>query len=367
MEGSGLLGRSEASPAMPLHVLLACHNRRDLTVRAISTFADAAAALGADANFTVFDDGSTDGTAEALAALDVPITRIAGDGSAFWSRSMAEAEAHVLHAHDDDGYIVWLNDDVELDGDFLEIALSAADSAPRAVLVGGMRDPETGELTYSGQQRGGLHPLNFAPIEPNGTLQPVETFNGNLVFVPFEVARALGGIDGSLSHTGADTDYGFRVCEAGFSLLLLPRIVGSCAYNPDPPVGPVMGDWRMFVGVKSGGNYNTMKRILRKRHPRTWLGYIFVTYSLWWARRLAYITTHASSGVVVQAVGDESPGARYSPAGVGPTLMNASEKPETELPSVNYLDAKRRRRRARLHRPSVGSRDCQGRPRHDRP
>jgi GT2 family glycosyltransferase len=283
------LDRVEASPPVRLHVLIACHNRRDLTVRAITTFAGAAAAVGALADFTVFDDGSTDGTAEALASLELPVTRIAGDGSAFWSRSMAEAEDHVLQTYDDYGYVVWLNDDVELDADFLEVAFAAAKSNPSAVLVGAMRDPDTGQLTYSGARRGGWHALNFASVEPNGTLQSIETFNGNLVFVPTQVARALGGIDGSFSHSGADTDYGMRLGEGGFELLLLPRIVGSCPFNPIRPLGPVMDDWRRFLSVKSCGNYDTMKRILRKRYPHTWFGYISVTYSLWWARRFAHI------------------------------------------------------------------------------
>jgi GT2 family glycosyltransferase len=281
---------------MRLHVLIACHNRRDLTVRVISTFASAATAARVDFDFTVFDDGSTDGTAGALAALDLPINRISGDGSAFWSLSMAEAEKHALIAYDDDGYVVWLNDDVELDGDFLEVMLAAAKSAPSAVLVGAMRDPSTGQLTYSGHRKGGFHPLNFAPVEPNGTLQSVETFNGNLVFVPMRLARALGGIDGSLLHTGADIDYGIRVRESGFELLLLPRFVGSCPHNPVRPLGPVMDDWRVYVGMRSGGNFHTMKRLLQKRHPRTWLGYVILSYSLWWARRLA----HAASGVAAQ-------------------------------------------------------------------
>lgn len=271
----------------PLHVLVACHNRRDLTVRVVTDFAAAAKAVGAAADFTVFDDGSTDGTAESLAALDLPVTLITGDGSAFWSRSMAEAEDHVLHTYHDDGYVVWLNDDVELDRDFLEVALPAAKSNTSAVLVGAMRDPETGQLTYSGKRRGGLHPLNFVGVEPNGTLQSLETFEGNLVFVPLKVARALGGIDGSLPHAGADTDYGIRLRKAGFNLLLLPRIVGSCAHNPVPPRGSLMDDWRTFRGVKGGGNYDTMKKVLRKSYPRTWLAFILATYSVWWVRRLA--------------------------------------------------------------------------------
>jgi hypothetical protein len=290
------LGRFDASPGIPLHVLIACHNRRDLTLRAITDFADAAAAVGANADFTVFDDGSTDGTAEALAGLAPSVTRIAGDGTAFWSRSMAEAESHVLSAYGDDGYVVWLNDDVELDGDFLEVVLSAAAKFPSAVLVGAMRDPDTGQLTYSGRRRGGFQPLNLSLVEPDGTLQTVETLNGNLVFVPVKVARALGGIDGMLRHSGADYDYGFRVRESGFELFLLPRIVGSCARNPVPPLGPVLDDWRRFLDVKGGGSYNTMKRVLRKRHPHTWLGYIAVTYSLWWVRRLAHIASRPTAG-----------------------------------------------------------------------
>jgi GT2 family glycosyltransferase len=244
--------------------------------------------VGADADFTVFDDGSTDGTAAALAELDLPITYIAGDGTSFWARGMAQAEAHVL-SRQDCGYIVWLNDDVELDGDALDIALTAARIAPTAVLVGAMRNPTTGDLTYSGQRKDGLHPLNFTPVEPDGKLQVIDTFNGNLVFVPLDLARVLGGIDGSFSHSLADIDYGIRVRNRGFDLLLLPRIVGSCERNPTRPPRCLIDDWLAFISAKGGGNYSSMKRILQKLHPKSWLGYVAITYSLWWFRRLASI------------------------------------------------------------------------------
>jgi len=295
---------SEASRAKSLHVLIACHNRRDLTVRAITTFSTAATAAGVDTDFTVFDDGSTDGTAEALAALELPIHRISGDGSAFWSRSMAEAEDHVLHTCYDDGYIVWLNDDVDLDSDFLEVVLEQAKRVPSAVLVGAMRDPETGNVVYSGYRLEGFHPLSSAIVEPNGTLQTIDIFDGNFVCVPVEMARALGGIDGKLSHFGADTDYGMRVREGGFELLLLPRTIGFCTPNPVRPLGPAKEDWRIFLSVKGGGNYNTLKRILRKRHPHTWLIYIAMTYSRWWSRRSAHILSRKLT-LPVGTPGDE--------------------------------------------------------------
>ena len=292
--------RPDASSAMPFHVLIACHNRRELTSHAITTFAAAATANGIDADFTVFDDGSTDGTPEAIAALGLPVTRIAGDGTAFWSRGMAEAEDHVLRVHHDDGYIVWLNDDVELDGDFLEVAIAAIKSVPSAVLVGAMRDPATGELTYSAYRSVGFHPLRGDLLKPNGTLQSADTFCGNLVFVPMNIARAMDGIDGSLSHFGADTDYGLRLREKGLEIFLLPTTIGSCAPNPLRPVGPVLRDWRGFLDVKGGGNFNTLRQILRKQYPHTWLGYVAITYLHWWARRLNHFPSCTSIAVHLQ-------------------------------------------------------------------
>ena len=56
-----------------------------------------------------------------------------------------------------------------------------------------------------------------------------------------------------------------------------------------------MEDWRIFLGVKGGGNYNTLKRILHKRHPHIWLLYIAMTYSLWWSRRLIHILSRTTT------------------------------------------------------------------------
>jgi GT2 family glycosyltransferase len=258
-------------------------------LNAVSKFAAAATAHGVDADFTVFDDGSTDGTAEALAALDLPVTVIAGDGTAFWSRGMAEAEDCLFRVQHDDGYIVWLNDDVELYEDALEVALAATKSNPEAVLVGAMQDPATAQVTYSGNRNSRLHPLRSKPLEPNGTLQSIDTFCGNFVLVPMKVARAMGGIDHSLSHFGADTDYGLRLRERGIAVLLLPRAVGACAPNPVQQAASAAVEWRSFRSAKGGGNFNTLRRILKKQRPHSWPLHVAITYMLWWFKRAAPI------------------------------------------------------------------------------
>ncbi|WP_442544867.1 glycosyltransferase family 2 protein [Arthrobacter sp. KN11-1C] len=274
---------------MKISVLIACHNRKELTLRCIESARSAAVHAGATIAFTVFDDGSTDGTSEAVAELPFSIQTLRGDGSAYWASGMAQAEAALLEELSDleEDLIVWLNDDVVLDKEsFSSLAASIA-LAPGSVIVGAMRDPETGETTYSGMRRSGLHPLSFEMVPPSDLPQPVETFNGNLVVVPVGVARRLGGIDGGFAHAFADIDYGLRLGRAGIPIILGAGTYGTCRRNEPQGIGRINEDWRRFLGPKGGGNYSSLRRILRKSHPLSWWLTIAVTYGLWWLRRLS--------------------------------------------------------------------------------
>lgn len=273
---------------MKLLVIMACHNRRDTTVECILSAVTAAQRVQAVISFTIFDDGSSDGTAEAVSSLPIALRLLKGDGSAFWAKSMAEAETAVLgdtQVNDDD-FLVWLNDDVRIDEEAFATLFATIATSPGAVVVGAMRDPQTGEPTYSGMMRAGLHPLKFEMVKPAESAQDVDTFNGNLVMVPVRVARQLGGIDGGFSHALADIDYGLRCGRIGIPLLLAPFTVGTCRRNVIPARRDLRHDWKAFTGPKGGGNFHSLQRILRKSHKTTWPFIIAATYSLWWARRL---------------------------------------------------------------------------------
>ncbi|TFC61641.1 glycosyltransferase family 2 protein [Cryobacterium sp. TMB1-7] len=273
---------------MNFSVLMACHNRKPLTVRAIDRAQDAADFAGIQISFTVFDDGSTDGTGAALEAMPQSIQILRGDGSAFWAKSMAAAEAVTLRSSETstDSFLLWLNDDVELDRDALLLLTDAIARNPGAVIVGAMRDPRSGDVTYSGLTRSGRHPLKFSAIIPRDACQSADTFNGNLVVVPHETARQIGGIDGEFSHAFADIDYGLRAARLDIPIILAPGTYGACTRNAIPPRGPARADWATFRGPKGGGNYPSLRRILEKSHKRSWRLVIATTYVLWWARRM---------------------------------------------------------------------------------
>lgn len=278
----------ERQAQVKIAVILACHNRRALTVQAVEAVIAAADSAGVRVDFTIFDDGSTDGTEAALREIDASLAVLSGDGKAFWARSMAAAEKEVLDraraASEPPDWILWLNDDVVVDKGAFATFLDSAELVPDAVFVGAMRDPESGDLTYSGLVRSGWHPLRFTAVVPEHVTKAIDSFNGNLVFVPRAVAFRIGGIDGEFSHALADIDYGLRCKRLGIRLLLLPSSCGTCPRNPPDPDDGLGRKWKRFVGIKGGGNCQSLSRILKKGSPKTWPLYVSVTYVMWWIR-----------------------------------------------------------------------------------
>jgi GT2 family glycosyltransferase len=100
------------------------------------------------------------------------------------------------------------------------------------IAIGAVRDPVTGEVTYSGVNRSRVHPLRVDMVHPTDRPMEVDTFNGNVVLVSRAAFERIGRIDGEFEHAAADHDYGLRAADAGVPRLLAPATVGTCARNP---------------------------------------------------------------------------------------------------------------------------------------
>ncbi len=269
-----------------LHVLVACHNRRELTLEAARAVSSNVASVGRTMTLRVFDDGSSDGTSAALATEFPQARLLLGDGTAFWVRGMQKLEKDALADASPDDYLVWLNDDVALDPDAFARILQVSGSHPGAIVVGSTRDPTTGAITYGGFESSGWHPLAFRAVPPSNEVRAVATFNGNLVFVPVEVARLLRGIDGRFSHGLADIDYGLRAKRLGIQVLLAPGNYGTCSRNAPDTNGPILKRWKRFIGPKGGGNLRSLWRFMGVHTPAKRIPAIAISYTLWWWRAL---------------------------------------------------------------------------------
>lgn len=275
---------------MLIHVIAACHNRRTMTVRALTCCASSADAAGVEVRFFLYDDGSTDGTAEAVQELGLDVDIVRGDGSAFWARGMAEAERAAVSAGAPDS-LLWLNDDVQMDIDALSRLIEESREFPGAILVGAVRDGLHGGISFSAYRRLGRHPLRLRSVVPGGAPQAVDTMNGNVVLVPSTAAQRIGGIDGGFSHGLADIDYGLRACDAGVPVVLGSGTFGECPPTPDRwyprDYATVRAAWRGFIGIKGGGHPRSLVRILRRHAPVMWVLYLARTYAIWWGRTLS--------------------------------------------------------------------------------
>lgn len=258
--------------ALKVCAVLSAFNRREQTVAALRAF------MGQVGDFqrsaVLMDDGSTDGTSEAVQAEIENVTVLTGDGSLFWNRGMAAAFEEAQSQDAD--YYLWLNDDTVLSSHAVESLLKDADEAVNkakgSIVVGSTKDPESGYWTYGGLRAiSTWHPARVLPVFPSETqTTPCDCMNGNVVLISANAARTVGKMDGMFTHSMGDYDYGLRAKRAGVSLVVGCGYFGDCPRNPpgiawnelpsikarwhavNQPKGLPMREWALFL--KKHGN-----------------------------------------------------------------------------------------------------------------
>ena len=203
--------------------MLTCHNRREKTLRCLSKLHEAKLEKSLY-RLSVFlvDDGSTDGTGEEVSKRYPETIVIKGDGSLYWNRGMHTAWRAAAAADDFDFYL-WLNDDTYIYPSAVSLLLSeSAVKQHQAVLVGATQSAVDQRLTYGGFLASG------EIVAPNGAIQQVATFNGNLVLVPKSVYQRVGNLDPVYHHAIGDIDYGLRAKRQGVECYIASAFTGTC-------------------------------------------------------------------------------------------------------------------------------------------
>ncbi|NRT13282.1 glycosyltransferase family 2 protein [Flavobacterium sp. 14A] len=201
-------------------VLITCHNRKDKTLACLEAFYKCFVPEGYKFIIFLVDDGSSDGTREAITIKFPNVNIVQGDGNLYWNRGMRLAWDTATKAKDFD-YYLWLNDDTFLFDDALIILLSRPYTG--SIVCGTTQSEVSQKATYGGYSNK-PHKL----LIPNGEFQECTYLNGNCVLIPKAVFQEIGNLDPIFHHAVGDFDYGLRAKKKGIKLLVAPSFVGTC-------------------------------------------------------------------------------------------------------------------------------------------
>jgi GT2 family glycosyltransferase len=198
-------------------VVVPIFNRRTITCEFLQSFSSV---RYASYELLIVDDGSTDGSADAI-AREFPAVRLLRTSGGFWwtrATNFGIADARGRGAE----YILTINDDVLVDPALLEALVREAVPRPRT-LVGSTiyyhSDP--GRIWYAGGRMNWLSGDLIHRTSPRDG--PLLWLTGMGTLVPVHAFDEIGFYDEvHFPQYAADADFSLRAVKAGFSLAIAP-------------------------------------------------------------------------------------------------------------------------------------------------
>lgn len=220
---------------MNIAVVITVFNRIEKTLHCLdSLLEDLDSSLEVSADIFLTDDGSNDGTTDALMAHYVGknLTILQGDGNLFWNGGMINSWKAAIAHGGYDGYL-WLNNDVVLlPGLWRQLCeadnYSQSTFGKSGIYVGSVKDATTGQFTYGGFDFKSKLTLKDEFKIPNGEFQTCQCAHGNITYVSSEVVEKMGIFCEEYIHGGTDHDYTYLAHKAGFPIIVMKEYAGLC-------------------------------------------------------------------------------------------------------------------------------------------
>ncbi len=222
---------SSSNNTKRIAVLMTIHNRKDSTLKCLYHFFQNVDIMQETLTADVYlvDDGSSDGSSEAIEESYPQVKIIHGNGQLFWNRGMLLAWENASKYEYD--FFLWLNDDTFLYDNALRTMYETYKKNNYSVIVGCTCSESSPRIvTYGGfDERGRLVP-------PNGESQILYSINGNFVLIPKRVFEVCGLLPYQLHHSGGDNYYSIITRKKGIPCLLTPAFIGTCERHERPQV-----------------------------------------------------------------------------------------------------------------------------------
>lgn len=211
--------------------IIPVRNRRETTQKFLNSLFNLDCPDSVEIEILVIDDGSSDGTAEAI-RLKYPTVLIdVADGSLFWSGAIQRGLKKFLAGTYDFAWL--LNDDVILKPDCLTHLLAASQHMPGRLYSATVENSE-GQIIYGGIKR--TRWFRFRKIEEDAYADGIavsDTLNGNCALLAKEALELFSWPrTGIYIHEGFDMFLGLEAARHGRSPVILRDAVCIGSENP---------------------------------------------------------------------------------------------------------------------------------------
>jgi GT2 family glycosyltransferase len=217
-------------------VLITSHNRKSKTIACLKSLYQAKSNYHQELILDVYltDDGSTDGTGEAV-RQDFPNVKILkGDGNLYWAGGMRNSWNEALK-NKYDGFLL-LNDDTFVFNNLLydifqTEQFSISNFNKKGIYIGSTKDTNNTKLTYGGAIIENKFLLKYKKLNPSGSPQMCELGNANIMYVSSESIYSIGILNKNYTHGIADFDYTLTARRHKIPVLVTPNYCGICDNN----------------------------------------------------------------------------------------------------------------------------------------
>ncbi len=195
-----------------LYVVTACHNRKAITLKLIDSLKQQ---VYRDWFFLLVDDGSDDGTEDAVKKSIDNCFVIRGDGNLWWGGALHKAYLWLMKHSSTEDIVLLCNDDITFEESFLKVAVQHILETEKTLITG------NGYSKYDKKFLDGALKVDF-PKDDYSLLEPGsvgDMASTRALIMRIADMREIGGFHPILlPHYGSDYEYTIRACRKGYRI-----------------------------------------------------------------------------------------------------------------------------------------------------
>ncbi|MBW4664751.1 MAG: glycosyltransferase family 2 protein [Chroococcus sp. CMT-3BRIN-NPC107] len=207
-------------PKESVYIIIPVHNRKNITLSCLYNLSKSGDLERY--HLIVIDDGSTDGTTEAIKDLYPEVIVLSGDGNLWWTGAIKKGMEYAINRGAK--YLIWLNDDCIPDTATLSLIVNFLKINPETIVGASCYTPESNEPVESGFK--GRNRLKASPEE----VIFVDGLSGYCVGISSAIVNKIGLPNADhFPHYFGDVIYilkathaKYKVCILGSAKVILP-------------------------------------------------------------------------------------------------------------------------------------------------